>query len=104
MTLSRPILRKTPALVLLLVIICASLNLRAQLQERPGCSLDDPIDFPHDLSGLSIKTPRIRIVHTTDASKSGGSMYLQQADPWLGYQWGRHLLQREFRQPDAVYR
>jgi len=32
---------------------------RAQLSERPGNSLDDPIRLPHDLSGLSIKTPRV---------------------------------------------
>src|SRR5437763_15920016 len=76
---------------------------RAQLDERPGCSLDDPIDFPRDLTGLSIKTPRVRIVHTTDPDKAGGSMYLQQADPWLGYQWGRNLTQREFRERDGVY-
>src|SRR5204862_1956108 len=33
----------------------------------------------------------------------GGSLYLQQADPWLGYQWGRDLTQREFRERDGVY-
>ena len=60
----------------------------AQLQERPGCSFDNPIDMPRDLSGCSIKIPRIRIVHTTDPAKPGGSMYLQQVDPWLGYKWG----------------
>src|SRR5438105_5547240 len=76
---------------------------RAQLSERPGNSLDDPDEFPHDISGLSIKIPRIRVVHTADSSLEGGSMYLQQADPWLGYQWGRYLTQREFRERDGVY-
>ena len=38
----------------------------AQLGERPGNSLDNPIDTPRDLSGLSIKNPRVRVVHTTD--------------------------------------
>src|SRR5215831_2680898 len=79
------------------------LGVRAQLSERPGNSLDHPIDMPRDLSGLSIKNPRIRIVHTTDPSKEGGSMYLQQVDPWLGYQWGRSLTQRNFRDRDGVY-
>jgi hypothetical protein len=74
-----------------------------QLTERPGNSLDDPIEFPHDLTGLSIKNPRIRVVHTTDPAQAGGSMYLQQMDPWLGYQWGRNLTQREFRERDGVY-
>src|SRR5947209_7184913 len=76
---------------------------RAQLTERPGNSLDDPVEFPHDLSGLSIKIPRIRVVHTVNAALEGGSMYLQQVDPWLGYQWGRSLTQREFRERDGVY-
>jgi hypothetical protein len=78
-------------------------RLAAQLGERPGNSMDNPIDTPRDLSGLSIKNPRIRIVHTTDPSKRGGSMYLQQVDPWLGYKWGWSLTQREFRERDGVY-
>jgi hypothetical protein len=77
--------------------------LPAQLGERPGNSLDNPIDTPRDLAGFSIKIPRIRIVHTTDPSKRGGSMYLQQVDPWLGYRWGWSLTQREFRERDGVY-
>lgn len=80
-----------------------ALWLQAQQTERPGCSQDNPIDMPRDLSGLSIKNPRIRVVHTTDSAKPGGSMYLQQIDPWLGYQWGRSLTQRSFRDRDGVY-
>src|SRR5262245_54022989 len=77
--------------------------LRGQLSERPGTSLDNPIDTPKDLSGLSIKNPRIRVVHTTDPWLEGGSMYLQQVDPWLGHAWGRSLTQRNFRERDGVY-
>jgi len=80
-----------------------TLGLRAQLSERPGCSTDNPIDMPRDLSGLSIKNPRVRIVHTTDPYLEGGSMYLQQVDPWLGYMWGKSLTQRNFRERDGVY-
>jgi hypothetical protein len=84
--------------------LLASLYLvRAQQTERPGNSLDNPIDVPRDLSGLSIKNPRVRVVHTTDAAREGGSMYLQQADPWLGYQIGRSLFQRNFRERDGVF-
>src|SRR5438105_1189485 len=79
------------------------LTARAQQTERPGNSTDNPIDMPRDLSGLSIKNPRVRVVHTTDPWKAGGSMYLQQVDPWLGYQWGRSLTQRNFRERDGVY-
>jgi hypothetical protein len=85
------------------VILFANSRASAQLDERPGNSTDNPIDLPRDLSGLSIKNPRVRIVHTDDACKPGGSMYLQQVDPWLGYQWGRSLTQREFRERDGVY-
>ncbi len=83
--------------------LCQTVWVRGQLSERPGNSLDNPIDTPRDLSGLSIKNPRIRIVHTTDPSQEGGSMYLQQVDPWLGYQWGRSMTQRNFRDRDGVY-
>ena len=76
---------------------------RAQLGERPGTSRDDPADMPCDLTGLSIKNPRVRVVHTIDAGKRGGSMYLQVIDPWLGYRWGWSLTQREFRARDGVY-
>jgi len=77
--------------------------LTAQQTERPGCSIDNPIDLPKDLSGLSIKIPRIRVIHTTDASLAGGSMYLQQVDPWLGFAWGKTLFQRSFRERDGVF-
>ncbi|HYV38852.1 MAG TPA: di-heme oxidoredictase family protein, partial [Gemmataceae bacterium] len=79
------------------------IGLFAQLSERPGCSIDNPIDMPRDLSGFSIKNPRVRVVHTTDPSLEGGSMYMQQVDPWLGYMWGKSLTQRNFRERDGVY-
>jgi hypothetical protein len=79
------------------------LLLRAQQSERPGTTLDNPVDMPRDLSGLSIKNPRIRIVHTTDPWQEGGSMYLQEVDPWLGWMWGKSLTQRNFRERDGVY-
>lgn len=77
--------------------------LGAQQTERPGGMRDNPHLLPRDPSGLSLKMPRIRVVHTVDPSKAGGSMYLQQVDPWLGYQWGRALTQRNFRQRDGVF-
>src|SRR6266851_3025184 len=88
---------------ILATLYCShSLPLRAQQTERPGNSLDNPIDVPRDISGLSIKTPRIRVVHTTDPWQEGGSMYLQEVDPWLGYRWGKDLTQRNFRARDGV--
>ena len=91
------------AIVLSLVALLAGHRLHAQLGERPGNSQDNPIDVPRDLSGCSIKIPRIHVVHTTDPNLPGGSMYLQQVDPWLGYKWGWSLTQREFRERDGVY-
>ena len=79
------------------------IRLWAQQTERPGNSKDHPLDTPRDLSGLSIKNPRVRVVHTSDPALEGGSMYLQQVDPWLGYQWGRSMTQRNFRERDGVY-
>src|SRR5437870_8664326 len=64
---------------ILATIYCTHLvKLRAQQTERPGNSKDHPIDVPRDLTGLSIKNPRVRMVHTVDPAREGGSMYLQQ--------------------------
>ena len=95
---SAPVRRWCFALLLLPIVAWA------QLTERPGGSRDDPIDKPRDLSGLSIKNPRVKIIHTTKPAQAGGSMYLQQVDPWLGYQWGRSIFQREFRVRDGYIR
>jgi hypothetical protein len=89
--------------ILVSAVVGHVLRLTAQQTERPGCSVDHPIDTPRDLSGLSIKNPRVRIVHTTDPTQAGGSMYLQEVDPWLGYTWGRSLFQRNFRERDGVF-
>ncbi len=75
----------------------------AQQTERPGNSRDDRKKMACDLSGLSIKNPRCRVVHTSDPTKEGGSMYLQKVDPWLGYEWGRSLTQRNFGVKHGVY-
>src|SRR5690349_12007461 len=103
-------MRKRSSAVVILMALGAGVvlwagfaRLSAQLGEWPGNSLDNPIDTPRDLSGCSIKNPRIRVVHTTDPKLRGGSLYLQQVDPWLGYKWGWSLTQREFRERDGVY-
>ena len=73
-----------------------------QLAERPGTSADTSAG-PKDLSGLSIKTPRVRAVHTTDDTLVGGTMYLQVFDPFLAWKRGKDLTQREFRVRDGVF-
>ena len=71
--------------------------------ERPGTSTDDPIQFPRDLSGRSIKCPRVRAVHSTNLEDEGATAYLTKVDPWLGYQRGRELFLREFSLNDGVF-
>ena len=75
---------------------------QAQLGERPGTSNDTSAGHK-DLSGLSIKTPRTRIVHTTDPTLEGGSRHLQDMDPFLAFKMGKDLTQREFRVRDGVF-
>src|SRR3990167_7165219 len=71
--------------------------------ERPGSSTDDPIECPKDLSGRSVKCPRVRAIHSTDTSDEGATAYLLKVDPFLGYQRGRELFVREFSQSDGVF-
>lgn len=73
----------------------------AQLSERPGNSAS--VSETKDLTGLSIKIPRVRAMHTTDPALPGGSAYFQKADPWLGFMRGKLLSQREFRPRDGVF-
>lgn len=95
----------TRILVLVLVLLAAPASGGdvTWSPERPGTSLDDPIDRPKDLSGRSIKCPRVRAVHSTDIADEGATAYLMKVDPWLGYQRGRELFLREFSQADGVF-
>lgn len=70
---------------------------------RPGTSRENPLDRPRDLTGRSIKSPRVRAVHTADIKQVGGTAYLTRVDPWLGYQRGRELTLREFSRADGVF-
>ncbi len=71
--------------------------------ERPGGSADDPADRPRDLSGRSVKTRRVRAVHAADPLLEGTTGYFIGRDPWLAYQRGRELIQREFSAADGVF-
>lgn len=92
---------KKLATVACLLALAATPGL-AQLSERPGTSTDTTKGVK-DVSGLSIKTPRIRFVHTTDPEIEGGSMYLQTYDPFLAFKYGKDLTQREMRPRDGVF-
>src|SRR5437867_3757140 len=71
--------------------------------QRPGGAGDDPADAPRDLTGRSVKTARVRMIHTTDPALAGGSAYFMFRDPWCGYQRGRELFMREFSVADGVF-
>ncbi len=73
----------------------------AQFGERP--ELLGSGSSAVDVSGRSVKNPRVRAIHTTDPSHLGGTAYLQDQDPFLAYQLGRNLNFREFRSRDGVF-
>lgn len=76
----------------LTLFACFETASEAQLDVRPN----DPL-------GFSIRVPRVQVVHSEDASRPGTSMYLQQADPWLGYEMGRAFFQRQWTARDGVF-
>jgi hypothetical protein len=64
-----------------------------------------PVGFPAlvgsgsnavDVSGRSVKDPRVRAIHTTDPNLQGGTAHLIGRDPFLAYQIGRNLNFLEF--------
>jgi hypothetical protein len=71
--------------------------------ERSGTSEDDPTLASRDLSGRSVKCPRVRAVHSRDPAQVGATAYLLRVDPWLGYARGRELFLREFAATDGVF-
>ncbi len=82
-------------------MLLAASPLAAQLSERPGNSQSGTPDT--DLSGLSLKTPRVRVVHTEDLTLEGGSLWLQLMDPFLAFKMGKDLTQREFEIEHGVF-
>jgi len=94
---------KLLAAALLLAAPALAFDISTWSPERPGNSTDDPILLPHDLSGRSIKCPRVRAVHSDDVKDEGATAYLTKVDPWLGYQRGRELFLREFSLADGVF-
>jgi hypothetical protein len=71
--------------------------------ERPGAGRDDPASVNRDLSGRSVKCPRVRMIHSEDPTRAGASAYFLQVDPWVGYARGRELFLREFAAGDGVF-
>lgn len=68
--------------------------------ERPGGATDDPMARARDVTGRSVKTPRVR---AQQADEPGGTVWLLREDPWLAYARGRELFLREFSAADGAY-
>jgi hypothetical protein len=71
--------------------------------ERPGGSLSNPLDQARDLSGRSVKTRRVRAIHSLDDRLPGTTGWLVKHDPWLAYQRGRELTLREFSVGEGAF-
>lgn len=92
-------LRQISAALLLTGLLAASAG--AQYAERPSLAGSGAPDV--DVSGRSIKNPRVRAVHTTDPGLVGGTAWMFSQDPFLAYQLGRNLNFREFRERDGTF-
>lgn len=71
--------------------------------ERGGNSTDDPIRRPKDLSGRSIKCPRVRAVSSGWDGEEGTTGWLFSKDPYMAYQRGREEFIREFSVADGAF-
>lgn len=58
---------------------------------------------PEEPLGLSIREPRVRVIHSTRPDVPGTSIHLQQTDPWLAFQRGRSYFFHEWGQEDGVF-
>lgn len=83
------------------LILAFSPSLSAQVNERPF--LVGSGERAVDISGRSVKNPRVRAVHSDDPNDLGSTAYFIQRDPFLAYQLGRNLNFREFRNRDGVF-
>jgi hypothetical protein len=94
-------LPKLASLALFSTLSSAPLSAEAQLSVRPGNTRDHPFDRPWDVSGRSLKAPRVRAVH--DGGTPGSSVWLIRHDPFLAYAIGRDLNLRDWMVRDGVF-
>jgi hypothetical protein len=76
-------------------------DLPAQFAERAAPAGSGRADC--DVSGRSVKNPRVRAVHTEVPALRGGTAWFLERDPYLAYQLGRNLNFREFRERDGIF-
>jgi hypothetical protein len=73
-----------------------------QLAVRPGSTRDHPHERPWDVSGRSLKAPRVRAFHD-DGTVPGGSVWLMRHDPFIAFAIGRDLNLRDWQLRDGVF-
>jgi len=56
-----------------------------------------------DPNGVRIPYARVRLVHSDDPRREGATAFLRTYDPYLLYQLGRDLVQRQFTPADGAY-
>ncbi|MCB9899055.1 MAG: hypothetical protein H6825_13700 [Planctomycetes bacterium] len=74
----------------------------AQYAERSRLVGSTGTNIGVDASGRSLKTDRLRSVHTPDDLHVGGTAQIIHQDPFLAYQFGREINFREYRNRDGV--
>lgn len=84
-----------------LLVLALAGSSSAQYAERPD--LHGSGSPAVDVSGRSVKNPRVRAIHSDDPSAVGGTAWLFERDPFLAYQLGRNLNFREFRERDGIF-
>jgi hypothetical protein len=67
------------------VALAAASAVEGQVPESPG----DPY-------GVALSVPLVHLVHTDDPAPQGGTAHLRAEDPFLLYQLGRELVQRQY--------
>ena len=60
-------------------------------------------EAPDDATGVSIPYPLIHLIHSRDTAQPGTTGWLSRRDPFLLYQLGRDLLNRQFNLSHGVY-
>lgn len=60
-------------------------------------------EAPHDATGISIPYPLIHLVHSKEAGPPGTTGDFSRRDPFLLYQLGRDLLNRQYQLSHGVY-
>lgn len=74
----------------------------AQLAVRPGSTKDHPHERPWDVSGRSLKAPRVRAFHDGGAM-AGSSVWLMRHDPFIAFAIGRDMNLRDWQLRDGVF-